>query len=117
MGGLPCAGVLMRNAINIKSGAKSRLSQSLSGMFMLIILLLLPLFLYLPSTCVAAILTNIAFNLLPVNYWNTISFSNEKTRDRTILIATTVAILLWDAPVGLVGGTIVFYLWNWKSKK
>ena len=57
LGATPCTGVLVRTAVNVASGATYKISQFINGVVVLIvILLLLPCFTYIPMPVIASIL-------------------------------------------------------------
>jgi carbonic anhydrase len=63
-GGLPVTGVLVRTAVNIDYGAESRASQLInSGYTLVITLLLLNVFAFMPLPAIAAMLICSAVNL------------------------------------------------------
>lgn len=67
MGGTPCTGVLVRTDVNVASGATDKMSQFINAVsVLLIVLLLLPMFTYLPMPVIASILMTSAFRLVPL---------------------------------------------------
>jgi MFS superfamily sulfate permease-like transporter len=66
MGGTPCTGVLIRTNVNVKSGATNKMSQFLNGVFVLsVVFIAMPMFVYTPLPCIAAILITSSCRLFP----------------------------------------------------
>jgi len=66
MGGAPCTGVLVRTGVNVTAGATDKVSQLINSIVVLIItLLFMPAFVYIPLPCIAAILIVAATRLVP----------------------------------------------------
>jgi len=67
MGGSPCTGVLVRTAVNVKSGATNKMSQFINAMcVMCVVFIFMPAFVYTPLPCIAAILITSACRLFPM---------------------------------------------------
>lgn len=105
-GGLPCSSTLLRTTVNVASGASSKLSQLLSGVMMLIIIIfLLPVFSYMPMPVIASILITMACRLLPSNYIDEIS--NLDKFELFILLLTTILCVVIDGAGGLIIGGLI----------
>ncbi len=109
MGGLPTTGVFIRTGANIKAGATHRTSGILAAVFtMIIALLCLPFFSFLPMAVIAAILVNTALGLLETEkfkeYW-----SHER---ESFVVAIVVALvtIFHDAGLGVGIGAIIALL-------
>jgi len=111
MGGTPCTGVLVRTAVNVASGATHRTSQFINAIMVLsMVLVLMPVFAYIPMHAIAAILATSSCRLVPMKimaqYW---------TLDKTnlfILIVTCASCVFIDGAMGLLIGAMVCLLRN-----
>jgi len=66
LGGTPCTGVLVRTAVNVKTGATDKISQLINGVVVgIVVIALFPAFAYIPMSCIAAILVTSASRLFP----------------------------------------------------
>ena len=67
-GGIPATAALARTALNIKSGATSRVSGIICSLSVIALsLVFLPYFKYLPLPNIAAILVNVAIRMIEVD--------------------------------------------------
>jgi SulP family sulfate permease len=102
-GGLPATGVFVRTALNVKTGATSRVSSGLNACFVAIIsLLLFSGFQYLPLAAVASILVFAAIRMVDVK-----EFKKLYRFDRgSFWLALVVAVLVFsvDSMIGLLFG-------------
>jgi len=111
MGGTPATGVLVRTSVNINFGATSKFSQFLVGLWVtLMIVVLLPLFIYIPMCCIAAILMNAAVGLIPFKVFKDL-WRLDKA-DLAVLLFTFVLCVVVDGAVGLIVGAAVGLLRN-----
>ena len=70
MGAMPVTGVFVRTALNIKSGANSRMSAFINTIFVVLISwLLFSYFVYLPLAVTAAILINLALGMIDISLY------------------------------------------------
>jgi SulP family sulfate permease len=108
-GGLPATGVFARTALNIRSGAKSKWSAIINTVLVLIIsLLLLPYFSYLPLAVVASILVFLSLRMVSREH-----FANLYRFDKTafgLSIVVAFVCLWYDALVGILFGSVVALL-------
>lgn len=108
-GGLPATGVFVRTALNVKTGASSRVSSGLNAIFVAIIsLLLFSGFQYLPLAAVASILVFAAIRMVDVK-----EFKKLYSFDRvSFCLALVVAALVFsiDSMIGLLVGVAVALL-------
>lgn len=108
-GGLPATGVFVRTALNVKTGASSRMSSGLNAVFVAIIsLLLFSVFQYLPLAAVASILMFAAIRMVDVK-----EFQKLYRFDRSAFwLALLVAVLVFsiDSMIGLLVGVTVALL-------
>jgi SulP family sulfate permease len=105
-GGLPATGVFARTALNIRSGAKSRYS-SIINVFgvILISLVLLQGFSYLPLAIVASILVFLSFRMVTKEH-----FANLYKFDKTafgISLAVAALSIVYDPLIGILAGSAV----------
>jgi len=111
MGGTPATGVLVRTSVNINFGATSKYSEFLVGVWVLLmIVVILPLFIYIPMPCIAAILMNAAVGLIPFKVFKDL-WRLDKA-DLAVLLFTFVLCVVVDGAVGLIVGAAVGLLRN-----
>ena len=66
LGGTPCTGVLVRTAVNVSSGATHKASQFINALVVLsMVLVLMPVFAYIPMAAIAAMLITSSCRLVP----------------------------------------------------
>ena len=111
MGGTPATGVLVRTSVNINFGATSKFSEFLVGVWvMLMIVVILPAFIYIPMAGIAAILMNAAVGLIPFKVFKDL-WRLDKA-DLAVLVFTFVLCVVVDGAVGLIVGAAVGLLRN-----
>merc|ERR1712194_791756 len=99
-------GVFVRTALNTSLGATHRFSQILNAVVVLLIsLILMPVFLYLPQATIAALLTVSAIRMAPVEYLTTLARDN--LMGFMICMVTAVICVLSDPVIGLFIGTCI----------
>ncbi|AHB41574.1 hypothetical protein P148_SR1C00001G0784 [candidate division SR1 bacterium RAAC1_SR1_1] len=105
MGGIPATAVLVRTALNIKSGATSKYSQGLAALTALVISALLfnNVFTLLPMSIIAAILIFIAIGIMDFSILKKF-YTFEKTSFYLIII-TIVCSIVFDTITGILVGT------------
>jgi MFS superfamily sulfate permease-like transporter len=105
-GATPVTGVLVRTAVNVASGATDKLSQFINAVVVLIvILLLLPAFTYIPMAVIASILITSSCRLIPKKIIAHL-FHLDKL-ECFILLFTGALCVLVDGALGLlIGGGI-----------
>ncbi len=109
MGGIPATAALARTALNIKSGAISRISGILSAFFLaIIVLFLLTFFKMLPMVVIGAILFVVALRMSEVKHFIKLIY-NEKA---AFTITTTVAVItvVQDPIIALLVGSFISLL-------
>jgi sulfate permease, SulP family len=108
-GGLPATGVFARTALNIRSGASSYWSAIINTIGVVIIsLVLLPYFSFLPLAIVASILVFLSMRMVSREH-----FANLYRFDKTAfgLSLVVAAVCLWyDALTGILFGSVVALL-------
>lgn len=109
MGGIPATAALARTALNIKSGATSRVSGIISAFFLaIIVLFLLTFFKMLPMVIIGAILFVVAIRMSEVKHFIKLIY-NEKA---AFAITTTVAVItvIEDPITALLVGSFISLL-------
>lgn len=107
IGGLPMTSVIVRTSANINSGGKTKIAAISHGVFLLVAVALIPVFLNkIPLASLAAVLIMIGFSLASprvfLHMWN-----NGKKFQFIPFIVTVVSILLTDLLVGVGIGLAV----------
>lgn len=108
-GGLPATGVLARTALNVKSGASSRVSAFINSLAIAITsLLFLTYFRYMPLSVIAAILCFVAFRMVDPEHFLKMWHFDKKGFGIAILVA---GVTIFDDPiVGIMTGTAISLL-------
>ena len=114
LGGLPVTSVIVRSSANVESGADSRLSTMLHGLWLLLGLALIPAVLNLiPLSALAAVLIATGYKLakpaLFVQRWK------QGLSQFIPFVVTVVAILFSDLLIGIAIGLVVgmgFVIWR-----
>lgn len=101
VGGLPMTGVIVRSAVNVSSGARTRLSTILHGVWILFFVLLFPAILNsIPLTALAAVLVVTGFKLLNVKEF--IHVLKTSKLHGGLWALTFISILATDLLTGLI---------------
>lgn len=107
LGGLPMTGVIVRSAVNVNSGAKTRWSTVFHGIWIALFVLFAPgLLQTIPLTALAAVLVVTGFKLL-----NASEFMKVLKHSRwqaTLWAFTFMSILFTDLLTGLALGVLLF---------
>lgn len=106
IGGIPITSVIVRSSVNINTGAETKMSTILHGVFLLVSVLFLSSILNLiPLSSLASILLVIGYKLAS---WDVISTMFKKGWNQFIpFIVTIVAIIVTDLLIGIFIGTLV----------
>lgn len=108
-GGIPATATLARTSLNIKSGATSNFSAIINALSIIIItLILLPGFNYLPMAVVAAILVYVAIRMVEIHAFKTLWFFDRKMF--WLAIVTAGICVGFDQIYGLLTGATVALL-------
>lgn len=109
LGGIPVTGVIVRSAVNVNAGAKTRLSTVLHGIWIAVFVLLAPGVLQkIPLTALAAVLVVTGLKLLNVSEFKRVI---KHSRWHGALWAITfIGILATDLLTGLCIAVSVFFL-------
>lgn len=110
-GGLPATAALARTAVNVRSGARSRMASMIHAVFLLIVILFLaPLAAQIPLAVLAGILMIVAVRMIERHAARLI-FRSTKS-DMFVLIITMVVTVLFDLilaiEVGLIAAAVLF---------
>jgi MFS superfamily sulfate permease-like transporter len=106
MGGTPCTGVLVRTSVNIKSGATDKISQFINALVvLLVVLVFMPVFVYTPLPCIAAILVTSSCRLVPIGVMQ--QLWREDPAELVILFITATICVLFDGAFGLMVGAVI----------
>jgi len=95
VGGIPSTAAIARSAVNIREGAKTRMSGVIHGIFLLLVLLFLaPFAYYIPKAFLAGVLMVISFRMINMHEIKLISSTGRL--DTIVLIATFILTILTD---------------------
>lgn len=109
MGGLPATGVFIRTGANIKAGATHKTSSGLAAVFTVIIaVVVLPLFIYIPMTVIAALLVNTALGLIETHKF--VEFYHREKQSFFIALLVLGITVFEDAGIAVVIGAVVALL-------
>ncbi|MFF4843732.1 SulP family inorganic anion transporter [Streptomyces collinus] len=104
LGGLPVAGVAVRSTANVNSGAVSRNSTMLHGVFVVVAaLLMVPLLERIPLASLAALVMAVGIQMVSLHHIRTV------TRHREVLVyaATTLGVVVLGVLAGVALGVAV----------
>ncbi len=108
-GALPITGVIVRSSVNIKAGAKTRLSAILHGCWLLLFVLFFPSVLRLiPSAALAALLVYTGYKLLDIKSIKALGEHNKA--ELFICVATMGTIVFTDLLTGVTTGIVLSLL-------
>jgi len=103
LGALPMTGVIVRSSANVTAGAKTRLSATLHGLWLLLFVALLPFILErIPSACLAAVLVFTGYKL--VNWKAGIGLWKENRGEALIFVITLLGVVFTDLLTGVLVG-------------
>lgn len=103
VGGYPIAGGFSRSAVNHRAGAKTRLAGVITALLVgASLLALTPLFTYMPTAVLAAIILVAVSGLLHIDDWK--KLARKGRRPLAVTAVTFGATLLFDIELGLVIG-------------
>lgn len=106
IGALPMTGVIVRSSANVASGAKSRWSAVMHGVWLLLFVALLPWVLrYIPKAALGALLVHIGYKL--VNFKQIKELWNTSKSEAAIYLITVLVIVGEDLLVGVVVGIML----------
>jgi MFS superfamily sulfate permease-like transporter len=103
LGALPMTGVIVRSSANVTAGARTRLSATLHGLWLLLFVALLPLVLErIPSSCLAAVLVYTGFKL--VDWRAGWKLWTQSKGEGLIFLATLLGVVFTDLLTGVLLG-------------
>lgn len=106
MGGTPCTGVLVRTAVNVNSGATDKTSQLINSLVvLLVVVVLMPVFVYTPMCCIAAILVTSSVRLLPIKIMK-MMWAQDRAELAVLIITAGVCVFV-DGAFGLMVGAVI----------
>lgn len=106
LGALPMTGVIVRSSANVAAGAKTRLSATLHGVWLLLFVVALPFILKLiPSACLAAVLVYTGYKL--VDYKSALKLWRISKAEAIIFLATLVGVVATDLLTGVIIGVVL----------
>merc|ERR1712151_599175 len=108
-GAIPPTGVFVRTSLNVQLDATHRLSQIINAMFVLLIAVVaMPAFSYLPQASVAGLLVFASVRMAPISYIT--SLWRKDKGSCAVLVFTTLVCVFRDPVEGLVVGMIIALL-------
>lgn len=109
-GGMPATGAIARTAVNVKSGATSRLSAILHAILLTaIVYLAAGMVGHIPLAALAGVLFVTAFRMVSIT---TIRQVTGSTRgDRLVFWTTAIITIVFDLVVAIVFGIVIAILW------
>lgn len=106
IGALPMTGVIVRSSANVNSGAKTRWSAILHGVWLLVFVAALPFVLaYIPRAALGALLVYIGFKL--VNFKQIKKLWDTSRSEAAIYFVTLTVIVCEDLLIGVVVGILL----------
>nr|XP_002124747.1 solute carrier family 26 member 6-like isoform X1 [Ciona intestinalis]XP_018670487.1 solute carrier family 26 member 6-like isoform X1 [Ciona intestinalis]XP_026693375.1 solute carrier family 26 member 6-like isoform X1 [Ciona intestinalis]XP_026693376.1 solute carrier family 26 member 6-like isoform X1 [Ciona intestinalis]XP_026693377.1 solute carrier family 26 member 6-like isoform X1 [Ciona intestinalis] len=101
---IPCFTAMSRTCVQFESGGKTQLVGFISALLMLLVLLVIgPVFQYIPNACLASIVVVAVWKLLLNARDVKIYWTNQKL-DSMLWLATAVSTILLDITLGLIVG-------------
>ena len=108
-GGIPATAALARTSLNVKSGATSKVSGTISSvMIALVSVIFISYFKYLPMAVVASILVYVAFRMVEAEHFKHIYAHNKSAFGLSIVVALITVIQ--DPIIGILVGSIISLL-------
>ncbi len=105
-GGIPATGALARTMASINNGARTSVAGIIHAVVLLLIyLFLMPYAVYIPLSCLAAVLVVVAFNM---SEWRSFKYLlRGDTADVAVLLITFLLTVVVDLTVGIEVGVIL----------
>jgi len=105
-GGIPATAAIARTAVNVRSGARSRLSAIVHGfVLLLVVLLLAPAVAKIPLAALAGVLIATTVQMVEVSSVRALLRSTRG--DAVVLVLTAVATLVFDLVTAVILGLVV----------
>lgn len=117
LGGYGSSGLVGQSKYFYRMGATSRLATLSTGIFLLLCVVLLNSVIeHIPMVVLAVVLVSVSLNTFDRRTWSHIKASPIK--NGTLMLFTMLLILLTNnLAIGVIVGTVVYYLWQFISKK
>ncbi len=105
LGGLPMTGVIVRSAVNVESGARSRWSAVMHGAWLLLFVVCFPSLLRLiPISALAALLVYTGLKLIDLNAF--VLLVQDRAREAIVFGVTIIGIVVFDLLTGVAMGVV-----------
>ena len=116
VGGMPATGAIARTGVNIRSGAKSRLSAIFHAIFLLaVVLILSPIISNIPTTALAGVLLGTSYRMAsPANLREILRTTKL---DSSILLVTALIVIFVDLIWGIAIGTVLYFIFTKLKRK
>lgn len=108
-GGIPATAALARTALNVKSKANNRMSSVINVFFVILIsLILLPVFKFLPLSIIAAILVHVAVRMVDKSHFE--RFWEDDKTSFGLSMAVAIITVVEDPIIGILVGAVLSLL-------
>lgn len=117
VGGYGSSGLVGQSKFNLRMGATTRLSMLVTGVFLLICVIILgPVIGHIPMVVLAIVLVSVSLNTFDRR---TIAHIKEAPVKHSIIMLITMVLILVTSnlAVGVIVGSIVYYIWHLITKK
>jgi len=105
LGGIPATAAIARTAVNVRSGARSRLAAVVhSGVLLVVVLALAPVVAWIPLAALAGVLIATAVRMVEVGSLRTLARAGRG--DAVVLVGTAVATVAFDLVTAVVLGVV-----------
>ena len=116
VGGMPATGAIARTGVNIRSGAKSRLSAIFHAIFLLaVVLILSPIISNIPTTALAGVLLGTSYRMASPG--NLREILRTTKLDSSILLVTALIVIFVDLIWGIAIGTVLYFIFTKLKRK
>ena len=116
VGGMPATGAIARTGVNIRSGAKSRLSAIFHAIFLLaVVLILSPIISNIPTTALAGVLLGTSYRMASPG--NLREILRTTKLDSSILLVTALIVIFVDLIWGIAIGTVLYFIFSKLKRK
>ncbi|MBE5666381.1 SulP family inorganic anion transporter [Staphylococcus sp. SS251] len=117
LGGYGSSGLVGQSKYFYRMGATSRLATLSTGIFLLLCVeLLSPVIEHIPMVVLAVVLVSVSLNTFDRRTWS--HMKSSPIKNGTLMLFTMLLILLTNnLAIGVIVGAVVYYLWQFISKK
>jgi SulP family sulfate permease len=106
LGGLPATAAIARTAVNVRSGARSRLAAVTHSLALLVVLLVAaPVVAHVPLAALAGVLLATAVQMVETS--SLVALLRATRNDATVLVLTAAATVLFDLVTAVLGGLVL----------